>query len=74
MDAWWTAGAICEYVSCAAAGVLLLPHGSQLHLSRVSARMAGLICTDYEIHVRGLHAFAQGLCAMAASAMGRSRL
>ena len=70
MDSWWTADDMSKYGCCAAAGMLPLPHGSHLHLSRVSACMAGLVCTDYELHVGALRAFAQGISAMAASATG----
>ena len=41
MDTEWTAGAMCEYGSCAAAGMLPLPHGSHLHLSHVPACSTG---------------------------------
>ena len=47
--------------------MLLLPHGSYLHLSRVFACLAGLACSDYELQMGGLRAFVQGVSAMAAS-------
>ena len=54
--------------------MLLLPHGSYLHLSRVFACLAGLACSDYELQMGGLRAFVQGVSAMAASAAGRARV
>ena len=41
MDSWDTAGAMSNHGNCACAGMLLLPHATHQHLSRVCACLAG---------------------------------
>ena len=49
--AGWSACAMSKHSCCARAGILVLPRGTHLHLSRVSACLAGTpSTTDYLLH------------------------
>ena len=49
--AGWTACAVSKHSCCARAGMLVLPRSTRLHLSRVSACLAGTpSTTDHLLH------------------------
>ena len=69
----WTACAIITHGCCASAGMLLLPHGTRLHLRRVFVCLPGARTTaDYLVHAGGQRRQQGAATALLVSTAGRA--